>query len=239
MRSLTVIVPALNEESNIEKTITNAAKVFTGRNLDWEISIVNDGSSDRTGEIADRLAEQNKRIKVFHHQSPKGIGCCFKDGIESAEKEYITWLPADGENDPVELIKYFHLVEHVDIIVPFVINAGVRSWGRQVLSTIYSWIINMTFGTMFNYTNGNIIYSNRVFQTFRPVSCGFFYQTECLIKAVRSGFTFAEVPVRLNRRISGKSKALSIKSFYSIFKDFVRVFIYVYIIKRGTRKKGE
>ena len=103
--------------------------------IDWEIVLVNDGSIDKTGKIAAELASKEPRIRVTHHERPRGIGYCFREGIESSSKDAITWLPGDGENDPYELLKYLPILEHVEIVIPFVLNVGIRSWGRRPLGS--------------------------------------------------------------------------------------------------------
>ena len=233
--SLTIVVPAYNEKDNIKGTITNLIKILHDCNVDWELILVDDGSMDETGSICDLLAKENMQIKVIHHDCNMGIGRCFRDGVKAATKDVITWIPADGENDFSELFKYFLLLEHVDIIVPYVVNIGVRSWGRRLLSAVYLWIINLSFGTMFNYTNGNIIYKRKVLEGIKPDSRGFFFQSECLIRAIRAGFIFAEVPVRLKERKRGLSKALTTKSFYLVMGEFIKFFFAVHIFRRVGR----
>ena len=235
INSITVILPAFNEEDNLTFSVTNLINTFNKRNLDWQLILINDGSVDRTGEIAEGLSVGQPKIKIIHHKRNMGIGYCFRQGVERASKEIITWMPADGENDLSELTKYFLLLEHVDIIIPFVVNIGIRSWWRRFFSTIYLWIINLSFGTMFNYTNGNVIYKRRVFDVFKPKSNGFFFQTECLIKAIRAGFIFAEVPVRLKQRKGGNSKALTIKSFYTVVWEFIVLLLAVHIFRTAGR----
>lgn len=233
--SLSVILPAFNEENNLVPTITKLIHSFNKRNFDWQLILIDDGSTDRTGEIAERLSLGQPKIKIIHHKHNMGIGYCFRQGVENANKEIITWMPADGENDINELIKYFVLLEHVDIIIPFVVNIGMRSWWRRFLSTAYIWIINLSFGTMFNYTNGNVIYRNRVLEVVKPKSNGFFFQTECLIKAIRAGFMFAEVPVYLKKRKKGHSKALTIKSLCTVVWEFIILFLAVHIFRTAGR----
>ena len=233
--SLTIIVPAYNEEDNLDATGKNLIDAFNKRNLDWELILIDDGSIDRTRELAEKLAYGESRIKVIHNRRNMGIGYCFRQGVESASKKLITWIPADGENDLNELIKYLPLLEHVDIVIPFVLNVGIRSWGRRIISTAFLWIINLSFGTTFNYTNGNVLYRRRVFEIVEPKSTGFFFQTECLIKAIRSGFIFAEVPVRLKGRKDGRSKALNIKSFCTVVLNFITLFLAIHISRTAGK----
>ena len=182
-------------------------------------------------ELAENLASGNTKITVIHHKRNMGIGYCFREGINNTKKKIVTWLPADGENDPSELIKYLMLLEHVDIVIPFALNVGIRSWLRRFLSATYLWIVNLSFGTMFNYTNGNVIYRREVFKSIQFDSNGFFFQTECLIKALRAGFIFAEVPVRLRQRRYGNSKALTAKSCCALVKEFITLFLAVHIFR--------
>jgi len=233
--SVTVVVPALNEEENLEDAVTGIIAALENGGIDLEIIIANDGSTDSTGEIATELASKNTQVKVLHHERPMGIGYSFREGVATSSKDAVTLLPGDGEVDPYELLKWLPLLEHVDIVNPFVVNRDVRSWDRRMLSTLYLFIINFSFGTKFKYTNGCVIYRRRVFEVVKQETKGFFYQTECLVKAIRAGFTFAEVPVRLRGRLRGGSKALSFRSFWTVASDFLRLFIEVHILRRMGR----
>lgn len=234
--SLTVVVPALNEEKNIEEAIAGLTAALNSKGIEWEIILVNDGSTDLTPYIAADLAGEEPRIRVINHRRTMGIGRCFLDGIKASTKDAVTWFPGDGENDPDELIKYFHLLEYVDIVVPFVINKEVRGWSRRFVSRLYLWIVNLLFGTMFNYTTGNVIYRRNVFETITPKARGFTYQTECLVRAVRAGFTFAEVPVLLGKRAHGRSKILTFKSILKGIREIALLFVEVHISTKTRRR---
>lgn len=237
--SLSVIMPGLNEEENIRKAAADLVAALRGAVVDWEIILINDGSTDRTGQIACELALGEPRIKVIHHHRPRGIGYSLQEGIGAASKAAVTWLPADGENDPNELLKYVPLMEHVDIVIPFVVNKGVRPLGRRMLSAVYLSIINFTFRTRFNYTNGNIIYRKAVFETVRPRSNGFLVHAECLVRAIKAGFIFAEVPVVLKERSGGDSKALLLKSFMSVVREYTALLISFYVLRRYSAARKD
>ena len=223
--SLSVIVPALNEEKSVESTVREITALFKKHSIDGEVILINDGSTDRTPEIAEAVAKSDSAVKLIHHKKPAGIGGCFREGTRAATKKVVTWLPGDGENDPYEIIKYLPLLEHVDIVNPYVINKSERTLARRILSGTYLFIVNTAFGTNFHYTNGTVLYRTRIFEKLSNKSSGFFYQTECLVKAVKAGNIFAEVPVLLKRRSGGKSKATSLKSAWRVAKEFIRVFI--------------
>lgn len=229
--SLTVVVPALNEERHLAGVVAGIREALEQAGWDWEVIIVNDGSTDRTREIATGLSEADSRIRVLHHDRPGGVGFSFRHGAGLSTKKAVTWVPGDGQNDLSEILKYLPLLEHVDIVVPFHLNTGVRSLGRRLLSTCYLWIINLSFGISYTYTNGTAAYRCRIFEVLKLSSNGFFFSTECLIKSTRAGFIFAEVPVRLRERGGGRSKAMSFKSFYSVVRDFLRLFYAVHILR--------
>ena len=229
-------MPALHEEKNLRQAVRGLTDVLGQDGIDWEVILVNDGSTDQTKEIAIELVSTEPRIKLINHPKPLGIGRSFWDGVEASSKHGITWFPGDGENDPDELIKYLPLLEHVDIVIPFVINKEARSWRRRFVSKFYLWMVNLLFGTMFNYTTGNVIYRKTVFDVVEPRAHGFTYQTECLIRAVRSGFTFAEVPVHLGKRLHGHSKILTFQSVTKATWELIRLFFEILILPNNKRR---
>ena len=124
------------------------------------------------------------------------------------------------------------LMKQVDIVVPFVYNVEVRGRSRRWVSRIYKAIINLSFGMLLNYMNGTVMYRKTVLQSLNLNSRGFFYQTELLIKAIRMGFLYAEVPYALGTRSTGKSKALTLKSLFKLSKDYLLTVYSVYFVNR-------
>jgi len=234
--SVSVIIPALNEEGALEKTVSGARARMEAARVDWEIVLVDDGSVDRTGAVCDGLGRGQPRIKVVHHSRRQGIGRCIRDGIALASKDCVTWIPADGENDPGAIVDCLPLLERVDMVVPYVVNTRVRGAGRRFLSRLFRVCVNRAFGTRFRYTNGTVIYRRQVFADFTVRSDGFFFQAESLVKAARRGRTFREVPVEIRAREAGCSKAVSISSLLCVIRDFYRVFAE---LRMGIREKGE
>jgi len=169
-----------------------------------------------------KIAE-DPRVRLLRHESPRGVGASFWDGVENARGDFVCMLPGDNENDPWELFRYHRLLEHVDILIPFVFNKQARSLFRNGLSFLYRFIINTTFLVSFNYTNGTILYRKAILDEIAFRSSGFFFQTDILIRAVKRGYLFAEVPYRLNQRLGGVSKAVSFPSFLKVVRGYVRL----------------
>ncbi len=221
---LSVIMPALNEEANIANAISNTLDAFDLFKIDGEIIVVNDGSSDRTQEKIDGKLKQNtNRIRVIKHDRPKGVGASFWEGVEVVSGDAIVMIPGDNENNPVETLRYFKLLEHVDIVIPFIFNREARPLFRNILSLIYRFIINTTFLVNFNYTNGTILYRRSILKELNSHSDGFFFQTDVLIRAAKRGYLFAEVPYKLGGRKKGNSKAISFPSLFQVIKGYLRL----------------
>ncbi len=220
---VSVIMPALNEEKNILLAVKNALKAFEECGITGEIIVINDGSKDRTRGIVEDFLQSDKRVRILNHNKPQGIGASFWDGVDNAYGASIVLLPGDNENDPWEIFRYFRLLEQVDIVIPFVFNKGVRSIFRNTLSFIYRFIINSTFLVNFNYTNGTALYRRSMLKELDFRSRGFFFQTDILVRTVKKGYLFAEVPYRLGLRKDGISKAVSFPSILKVICGYLRL----------------
>ncbi|NLO91448.1 MAG: glycosyltransferase family 2 protein [Elusimicrobia bacterium] len=232
---VSVIMPALNEERNIAAAISNSIQAFQDAGIAGEVVVVNDGSTDRTAELAANLSAANPgMVQLVRHETPQGIGASFWDGVDHARGEVVVMLPGDNENDPWEIFRYYRLLEHVDMVIPFIFNKEVRSLFRNALSFAYRFIINTTFLVYFNYTNGTVLYRKSILRELKYRSTGFFFQTDMLIRLVKHGYLFAEVPYRLGQRKTGVSKAVSFPSFIRVAKGYVRLVRDQYFQKRDA-----
>lgn len=220
---LSVIMPALNEERNILFAINNTLKAFSDFNINGEIVFVNDGSTDRTEELVEDVVRKGEPVRMINHNTPKGIGASFWDGVDSARGDAVVMLPGDNENDPWEILQYYKLLEHVDIVIPFIFNRETRSLFRNILSNIYRFIINTTFLVNFNYTNGTVLHRRLLLKELNYRSNSFFFQTDILIRTVKRGYLFAEVPCKLGIREHGTSSAVSFSSLLQVIKGYLRL----------------
>lgn len=231
---VTAIIPALNEEKNIEEALLRTLAGFNRYNLNGTIVVVNDGSTDHTPAIVKDMAKAEPRIKLISHDRPRGIGAGFWTGVDNAEGDFVVMIPGDNESDPWEIFRYAPLLRSVDIINPFVFNKGVRSAFRTLVSKLYTFIITCTFGVDLRYTNGTVLYRKSVLQTLPSRDESFFYQTDILIRLVRQGYLFAEVPCKLFRRKDGKTKAISLKSLRCVMKGYLRLLGGIYFKSNET-----
>jgi len=225
---ISVIVPALNEENNINTAIGSIIESFNKIKCSGEIIVVNDGSTDNTKSVVTTLIDTYPFISLINHDFPKGIGASFWRGVKESHGEYVVLISGDGENDCYEILRYLPIMDHVDIVIPFWYNTMVRSWRRRYLSKLYKGIINLSFGLLLNYMNGTVMYRKCVLEGLTLKSNGFFYQTELLIKAIRKGYLYAEVPCKLKSRMDGQSKALTINSLLKVMSAYLSTIYFVY-----------
>lgn len=230
--SLSVVMPCLNEQDNVAAAIKRTLDAFAHHGIEGEIVVINDGSTDGTADVVRSLSARYPNVRLIEHERPRGIGFSFWDGVHHARNQFVTMFPGDDENDPDDALLHYYLTRDVDIIVPFIHNVEVRSIVRRVISSLYRFIINMSFGMNLNYTNGTVIYNRVILDGVTLKSSGFLYQAELLIKLIRAGYMYAETPHFLSQRGSGKTKALTIKSFLQITRGYLRLIWEIHVLRR-------
>src|SRR3989440_683714 len=142
--SISAVLPAYNEEENIETATKRLADVLRSLNLrDWEVIVVDDGSVDQTGQIADRLVEEDpEHIRVFHHNPNRGYAEALKTGFTNARHQLIFYTDSDNQFDVREITSLLPLIENADIVNGFRIyrfdplTRLVLSWGFNLLVRI-------------------------------------------------------------------------------------------------------
>ncbi len=235
---ISVIMPALNEENNIKEAIVNVIVAFNKQNIKGEIVVINDGSTDSTKDIALSLIQQYPFIKIVEHRMPYGVGASFWEGVQKASGEIVVFIPGDGENDAYETLQYIELLEHTDLVIPYVYNTGVRPLSRRILSKLYKSILNITFGTELKYLNGTVMYRKLILNNINLKSTGFFFQAELVVKCIKNGYLYAEVPYAIQKRVYGDSKAVTFKSLLKICMDYLRIVLELYTKKKYDIEKS-
>ena len=234
---ISIVMTAFNEESNIRNTYTELKKSLNELNITHEIILVNDGSTDNTGKICSEINNDDPNVTFITNDKNIGIGTSFWKAGCDAKGEYVIWFASDGENFSYEILRYVHLLEHVDILVPFAVNKNTRTFSRRLISSIYKLIINFSFRMFLNYTNGSCIYKKSVFITLNLQSKGFFFQTELLVKSIKAGYLYAEIPFFIKKRPSGEASAISFKNLINVTISYFNLFFNYYINYSKDNKK--
>lgn len=221
--SLSVIIPALNEERNLADAVRGALAVGASRFAESEVVIVDDGSTDRTGEIADGLAREDPHVKVVHHPSPRGLGAAFRSGVERATKGWCLLVPGDNENPAEGLVPLLEKAGQADLILSYAGNPEVRSPFRRRLSRAYTWILNRSFGLDLAYYNGPALYRREMLLSIPGWTPSFAYQTEILVPLLARGASYVFVPVEIRRPAGSASKAFRLKNVLRVGSTYLRL----------------
>ncbi len=231
-RTMSVIVPALNEEANISSTYSEIMGFIKDEFEEYEILIFDDGSSDRTGEIADEIAAGNPCVRVIHNKENMGIGYNYFAGIGMARMNYSMLIPGDNEYLGSSIKRMFRYVGHADIITSYSINMESRPYTRRILSRLYTIMINAFFDLELNYYNGAVIHRNDIVRDVDVSTFSFAYQSLILTQLLKSGHTFIEVGVYLRQRHAGQSTALKIKNVMSVLSNVARHWVKIRFLEK-------
>jgi len=235
-RSLSVIIPALNEEKNIFDAVSTAVRVLEKGGIDYEVLAFNDGSADRTEEILNEIAAANSRIRVFHHRRNQGLGVVSREAFEAAGKEYITWFSGDNSIREQSFHDIVHHTGEADIIIAYMVNNSDRPFLRRVISRTFVGIMNIIFGLRVKYYTGPSIYPTEMARSARLSSYGYDFAAELLIRLLKSGASYREAGFYHNAENDGNSKAMSWRNLTNVIRTVFILARDVYILRRPRGK---
>ena len=237
-RTLSVLVPVLNEERNIRPTVQRLIEALSITIEEYEIIIVNDGSSDETGRIADELAVEFESVKAIHNQKNMGLGYSYVRGVQAATKAFFVYIPGDNTWPYRSFVELFGNLGRADIITSFAINPGVRPQSRRIVSKMYTQTLNMIFGYKLNYFNGLTIYPIEFLQLNPTTTIGFGFQAEALLKALDLGLSYIEVGLSIDERTAGGSKAVNLRNIISVFMTILRLIWELRVVGRWRNRNS-
>jgi dolichol-phosphate mannosyltransferase len=214
-----LILPTYNEAENVEAIVLAAGEVLAGAAPEgFRVLVVDDGSPDGTGEIADRLAEEHDWVEVLHRSEKEGIGPAYLAGFRHALDHgagYVMEMDSDFSHDPADLARLLGAVAAgADLALGsrYVRGGGVRNWGllRRFISEGGSTYARLVLGLhVRDLTGGFKCFRREVLEAihFDGVrSQGYAFQVELTYRAVRAGFSVVEVPIVFKDRERGQSK---------------------------------
>jgi len=220
LKELSVFFPAYNEEANLENTVEKAIPVLEDVAEKYELIIVDDGSKDKTGEVAKRLAEKYSFIQVITHNPNQGYGAALRSGFYNSRLEWIVTVDSDGQFDFSEVDKLIERSKKADVVVGYRLNRQdsmirkIFGWGWTLLANLLLGIKVRDVDCAFKLVNRKVIEGIPKLQSQR----GGMISPELLGKARKAGFKVAEVGVHHYSRKEGKQTGANLKV---IFKSFV------------------
>src|SRR5712671_2615765 len=224
-KTITLIVPALNEQAVIASVLlgihAQAAKHFR----DFELIAVDDGSKDATGTIMEECAARHPEIRVIHNRPNIGLGASFQKGLKQARFQYVMLLCGDGGLPARSLPAIFELIGTADLVIPHMINLRqIKSPRRYFVSRTYTNLLNFLFGLNLHYYNGLPVYRRSLLNAITVKSSGFGFQAEIVVKLLRSGCTFVEIGVE-GAEEKGRSFAFRPRNILSVGRTLARLLV--------------
>lgn len=220
---ITIFFPCYNEEQNVERVAREALTVAREISGDFEIIIVNDGSRDRTGEIADHLARENPEIRVIHHGANQGYGAALQSGFKNATKELVFYTDGDGQFKLEEITRLLPLIEKYDIVSGCRINRR-DSFMRKANAFMWGALVNALFKFKISDVDSAFkLYRRKIFDEITLESKGALIDTEVLAKARARGYTITEVGVSHYPRLAGEQTGARLSVILRAFKELFKL----------------
>lgn len=234
MKKTSVIIPARNEAENLPLTLERIGQAFQDNGRDYEIIVVDDGSTDNTDQVIEQLSRKDERIRLLRNQPPNGLGSAIKRGLDHYAGDYIMFMMADLSDNPADMLKY---VEQLDKGYDccfgnrWVQSAKVKGYPtlKLILNRIVNIGISLLFGIRYtDITNGFKCYTRETIEGIKPVLSRHFNITvELPLKAIVRGYSYAVVKTDWCERKKGVSK-LKIQEMGS---RYTFIIIYVFLEK--------
>jgi dolichol-phosphate mannosyltransferase len=221
--SLTLIIPALNEAAVVRGVVEQILAEVDGTIRDYELILVNDGSTDSTGEVMEQLARERQKIRVLHNPGNIGLGASYTRGVKEARCQYVMLLCGDGGFPASSLPAVFEKIGHADIVVPYMSNLRqLKTPMRYLLSRGYTSLLNLLFGFKLRYYNGLPVHRADLLRRISITSSGFGFQGEVLVKLLKSGCSHVQVGV-LGAEHTRRSVALRPRNLISVARTLVHL----------------
>ena len=222
MPSLSIVIPAYNEEPNVTAAIQRVSAVLQTLDWDYEIILVNDGSRDRTGEVAKSLIGQVPHLRVVEHYPNRGYGGALKAGFAAATKEWIAFIPSDNQFDFGEIRLLMAKSAGADMV------AGYRADRRDPLIRKlngFGWnsVVRVLFGYLVRDIDcGFKLFRRELLDHVTLDSNGAMIDTEFLAGAKLRGYKIVEVPVTHLPRVAGNPTGANLRVIVNAFRDLFR-----------------
>ena len=223
MISISVFFPCYNEQENVERTVQDALEVLDKLDADFEIVVVDDGSSDDTARIADEIAGRDNRVRVVHHETNLGYGSALQSGFKAATKELVFYTDGDGQFDIGEMPPLLELMEQFDIVSCYRLDRK-----DPIVRKINAWCWTKLVCLLFRLKIRDIdcafkLYKREIFDSIVLSSTGALIDTEVLARATRKGYSITQRGVHHFPRTAGEQTGANPRVILRAFRELFRL----------------
>jgi dolichol-phosphate mannosyltransferase len=236
---LSVVIPALNEEGSIARTVEALSVRLQRAEIDHEILVVDDGSADHTADIVHELSARHRSVRYLRSPYAHGFGLTVRAGLEHYTGDAVAIVMADAADDPDDLVAYHRaLVAGYDCAFGSRFGRGGRAIGYPLPKLVLNRIVNLGIRLVFRHgyndtTNAFKAYRREVIDNVAPLLSHHFNLTvEIPLKAIVRGHSFAIIPITWRNRAAGKSK-LRLQEMGSRYLFIVLYVFFEHHLSRG------
>jgi glycosyltransferase involved in cell wall biosynthesis len=236
---LSVFFPAYNDSGTIASLVISALKTAERLTPDFEVIVVNDGSADRTAEIAEELARTYPQVRVVHHQHNRGYGGALRSGFAAATRELVFYTDGDAQYDPAELAQLWEaLDDRVDVVNSYKISRS-DPLHRIVIGRMYHHTVKLLFGLRVRDVDCDFrlmrraIFDRVALEKNSGVIC-----LEMMKKIQDAGFRIAEVPVHHYHRAYGRSQFFNFRRLARTAVDVFKLWFVLVVRREHLRGKA-
>jgi len=225
-RGVSVFFPAYNDSGTIGSMVIRAVKAASELTPDYEVIVVNDGSTDATAEVADELARTYPRVRVVHHGANRGYGGALQTGFHSATKDWIFYTDGDAQYDPAELaLLWTQISDNVDLVNGYKISRS-DTLHRIVIGRVYHHIVSTLFGLTVRDVDCDFRLMRRsIFDRIHLEKTSGVICLEMMKKITDAQFRIVEVPVHHYHRAYGKSQFFNFRRIFKTGVDVLRLWL--------------
>ncbi|MHC4575088.1 MAG: glycosyltransferase family 2 protein [Planctomycetota bacterium] len=222
--SISVFFPCYDEQDNVARITEQALAVLDRINADFEVVIVDDGSSDSTGRIAEKIAARDSRVRLVRHQTNLGYGAALQSGFKAATRELVFYTDGDGQFDIAEMPPLLPLMDKYDIVSCYRLNRQ-----DNLIRRINAWCWTKLVCFLFKMKIRDIdcafkLYRREIFDNINLSSSGALIDAEILARAVRKGYTIVQKGVHHYPRTAGKQTGANFRVILRAFKELFKLY---------------
>ena len=233
--SVSFVVPCFNEEENVAATVQSIRQAV-GNSCEYEIILVDDCSLDRTWACMQDLAAAGPRVRALRNEANRGLGGTYKRGMAAARMEYVILVPGDDGFPAGSIAEILSHAGKADIIIPEIMNSGVRTPLRVLVSRGFTALVNTLFWLDVRYYNGAVLHRTKLIQGTEITTDSFAYQAEALVKLIAGGASYMHCQVRIQERVGGQSSALRFKNQMAVLKTILHLIGAVGLFRLRSRR---
>ena len=231
--SLSVVLPAYNEEQVIASTISDILNVLNTWQVDFEVVVVNDGSTDRTGAIVAALVDTHPQLRLITHPTNQGYGAALVSGFAAATKELTFFMDSDGQFDIRDLHMFFPFIGEYDAVIGYRIDRQ-DSWMRKLNAWGWKQLVGWVLGVRVRDMDCAFKLLHTEFLHQQPLETrGAMINTEMLYRLTRSGGSYREIGVHHLSRIGGRATGAKISVILRALRE---LFLYAHKCQREEQR---